>query len=62
MLDENGRTIVDLVHNPILLSGLRPEHDIRIALSGIRPGEKLFEEINVEDEGPLPTERCDAGV
>ena len=47
--------IVDLARNLILLSGLRPEHDIQIEFSGIRPGEKLFEEISVEDEGLLPT-------
>jgi FlaA1/EpsC-like NDP-sugar epimerase len=47
--------IVDLARNLILLSGLRPEHDIRIEFSGIRPGEKLFEELSVEDEGLLAT-------
>ncbi|MGD1072679.1 MAG: nucleoside-diphosphate sugar epimerase/dehydratase [Bryobacteraceae bacterium] len=47
--------IVDLARNLILLSGLRPEHDIKIEFSGIRPGEKLFEELNVEDEGLLAT-------
>jgi FlaA1/EpsC-like NDP-sugar epimerase len=47
--------IVDLARDLILLSGLRPEHDIKIEFSGIRPGEKLFEEINVEDEDLLPT-------
>jgi FlaA1/EpsC-like NDP-sugar epimerase len=47
--------IVDLARNLILLSGFRPETDIKIEFSGIRPGEKLFEEINVEDEDLLPT-------
>jgi len=47
--------IVDLAHNLILLSGLRPEVDIRIEFSGVRPGEKLYEELNGMEEGLLGT-------
>ena len=42
--------IVDLAHDLITLSGLKPDEDIEIQFTGIRPGEKLFEELSVEDE------------
>jgi FlaA1/EpsC-like NDP-sugar epimerase len=42
--------IVDLAHNLILHSGLQPDSDIKIEYTGIRPGEKLHEELNLEDE------------
>jgi FlaA1/EpsC-like NDP-sugar epimerase len=47
--------IVDLARDLILLSGLRPEHDIKVEFTGSRPGEKLFEELNTQDEDTLPT-------
>lgn len=47
--------IVDLATNLILLSGLRPQTDIRLQFTGIRPGEKLYEELSCADESTLPT-------
>jgi len=47
--------IVDLARNLILLSGLRPGEDIRIQFTGIRPGEKLYEELSTFEESSLPT-------
>jgi FlaA1/EpsC-like NDP-sugar epimerase len=47
--------IVDLARNLILLSGLRPDVDIRIEFTGIRPGEKLVEERSHLDEGTVAT-------
>jgi FlaA1/EpsC-like NDP-sugar epimerase len=47
--------IVDLAKNLILLSGLRPEEDIKIEYTGIRPGEKLYEELSTLLEDTLPT-------
>ena len=47
--------IVDLARNLILLSGLRPDEDIKVEFSGVRPGEKLYEEVNAIDEDVKPT-------
>jgi FlaA1/EpsC-like NDP-sugar epimerase len=47
--------IVDLARNMIRLSGLDPDKDIRIEFVGLRPGEKLYEELITEGENILPT-------
>jgi FlaA1/EpsC-like NDP-sugar epimerase len=47
--------ISDLAINMILLSGLVPEKDIKIVYTGLRPGEKLYEELLTDKETSLPT-------
>ncbi len=47
--------ILDLARAMIVLAGKRPDIDIRIETIGIRPGEKLFEEIFHSDEPLMPT-------
>jgi FlaA1/EpsC-like NDP-sugar epimerase len=47
--------IADLAKNLILLSGFQPERDIKIQYTGLRPGEKLFEELNLQEEQLIPT-------
>jgi O-antigen biosynthesis protein WbqV len=47
--------IVDLARRMIRLAGLRPEEDVEIRFTGLRPGEKLFEELFHGQEPPQPT-------
>jgi FlaA1/EpsC-like NDP-sugar epimerase len=47
--------IVDLAMELIRRNGLRPHEDIEIRFTGIRPGEKLYEELAGDDEQTCPT-------
>jgi FlaA1/EpsC-like NDP-sugar epimerase len=47
--------ILDLANDLIRRSGLEPGKDIEVQFTGIRPGEKLFEELACDDEQTRPT-------
>ena len=47
--------IYDLAKKMISLSGYVPEVDIKIAITGLRPGEKLYEELLMNEEGLAKT-------
>ncbi len=48
--------IDDMARNLIKLSGLKPDIDIKIEYTGLRPGEKLYEELLMDEEGMEKTE------
>ncbi len=56
--------IYDLAEDLIRLSGLKPHEDIEIKVSGLRPGEKLYEELLMAEEGMTSTkhEKIHIGV
>ncbi len=47
--------IVDLAKNMIKLAGFEPEKDIKIEFTGLRPGEKLYEELLCNSENDIAT-------
>ena len=48
--------IADMARNLIRLSGYEPDVDIKIVYTGLRPGEKLFEELLMKEEGLKSTD------
>lgn len=47
--------IIDMVYKMIQMAGLRPEEDIQIRYTGLRPGEKLYEELVSDTSTTMPT-------
>ena len=47
--------IADLARNMISLAGFEPDKDIKIIYTGLRPGEKLYEELLSNNENTIPT-------
>lgn len=47
--------IMDMARKMIMLYGLEPDKDIKIEIAGLRPGEKLFEELLSDKENTIPT-------
>ncbi len=54
--------IVDLARDLITLSGYKPGEDIEITFCGIRPGEKLYEELAIDGENVIATRHPKIGV
>jgi FlaA1/EpsC-like NDP-sugar epimerase len=54
--------IVDLARELITLSGFRPGEDIEIVFTGLRPGEKLFEELSIKGEDMQETRHPKIGI
>jgi len=54
--------ILDLARDLIILSGLRPEVDIPIVFTGLRPGEKLYEELSIRGENMQQTRHAKIAI
>ena len=54
--------IWDLAENLVRLSGLVPGRDVDIVETGLRPGEKMYEELLMDEDEPLPTDVADITV